>query len=183
MLTTRRSIVVPVAALALMGATAPAFAADGDGGSAALSATLTAGSIGSRSVTTVAPVALTTALSSSTATGAVSVVVTEAARGGTNPWSVTAVAGALTSGVNTIAASNLSIASRGVTQVAGGGTAAAPTGSSSLASAATLFSTTGQSVASLYTGTYTAAGTVSLAVPNGQAVGAYTGTFTVTLVQ
>lgn len=178
----RTAVVLPLTALTLLSA-APAFAADGDGGTATLSATLTAGSIGSRSVTTVSPVALTTALSSSVATGALSVVVTEAARGGTNPWSVTTVASALTSGANTIPASNLSILGRGVVQVAGGGTAAAPTGTSALSAAATLFSTTGQDAALLYTGTYTGTGTVSLAVPNGAAVGAYTGTLTVTLVQ
>lgn len=183
MISTRRLYVVPLAALALVSAAGPAFAVDGGGGSALLSATLTSGSIGSRSVTTVSPITLVTALNSAVATGASSVVVTEAARGGTNPWSVTAVVGALSNGTNTLPASNLSIDTRAVVAVAGGGTSTAPAGSASLASAATLMSNTGQNTGDLYTGTYTATGNVSLSVPNGQAVGAYTGTFTVTLVQ
>jgi hypothetical protein len=187
MISSRRRYVIPLATATIFSAATPAFAADGGGGSAALTATLTSGSIGSRSVTTVAPVALTTALNSSIATGSMSVLVTEAARGGTNPWSVTAVSSALlkngATSADDIPASNLSVDSRAVVQAAGGGTAAAPSGSASLATAATLFSNTGQALTSLYTGTYTATGTVSLAVPNAQAVGAYTGTLTVTLVQ
>jgi hypothetical protein len=58
----------------------------------------------------------------------------------------------------------------------------APSGSSSLATAATLFTTTGQDPALLYTGTYAAAGTISLAVPNGAPTGAYTGTLVVSLI-
>lgn len=182
-----RRLVVPVLAVAMLSVAAPALASDGDGGggTATLAATLTAGSIGSRSLTSISPVVLATALNTPTASGAYTAVVTEAARGGTNPWSLTAVASALTgpAGSTAIPAAALSVGARSVVQVAGGGTAAAPTGSSPLDSAATLFSNTGQSTSALYTGTYTGTGTISLAVPNGQAVGAYTGTLTVTLVQ
>jgi hypothetical protein len=184
MISSRRRLVLPLAVLAVASSVGPAFAADGDGGSGALTATLTAGSIGSRSVTSVSPVALTTALSTSTASGTMAAVVTEAARGGTNSWSLTATSSALTgpAGSTAIPATALAVSNRAVTQVAGGGTAAAATGSSALNTAATLFTTTGQSVESLYTGTYAASGTITLTVPNGQAVGAYSGTLTVSLI-
>jgi hypothetical protein len=189
MISTRRRYFIPLATFAVLSVTStatPAFA-DGGSSSAGLSATLTSGSIGSRSITSVSPVTLTSALNTATASGAMATTVTEAARGGTAAWSLTAVSSLLakTGGTSAddIAASNLSIANRAVTPVAGGGTSTAATGSSSLATDATLFSNSGQSVTSLYTGTYAATGTITLAVPNGQSVGAYTGTLTVTLVQ
>ena len=152
---------------------------------AGITAALTAGGIGSRTITTISPLALTSALGSDTLSATLAVVVAEAARSGTNAWSVTAISSALTSGANTLAASNLSVDNRSVAKVAGGGTAAAPDVelSSPLNAAATLFSNSGQSASSIYTGTYTGTSTVTLAVPNGSATGAYTGTLTVTLVQ
>lgn len=184
MIASRRRIVLPLVALSMLGATAPALAADGDGGSGALTATLTAGSIGSRSVTSVSPVALTTLLSTSTASGTLTAVVTEAARGGTNSWSLTTVSSALTgpAGSTAIPATALAMSDRTVAQVAGGGTAAATTGSSALNAATSMFTTTGQATSALYTGTYTTTGLVTLTVPNGQAVGAYSGTLTVSLI-
>jgi hypothetical protein len=181
-----RRLILPVLTVAVLGVGAPAFAVDGGGGTSTISATLTAASIGSRSVTAVSPVALTTALNSSVATGTLAVTVTEAARSGTNSWSLTATASDLSDAAtptpHTIPAASLSVLSRSVVQVGGGGTAVAPSGTSSLGSAATLFSSTGQDAALLYTGTYAAAGTVSLAVPNGAPTGAYTGTLTVSLI-
>ena len=180
-----RRLMIPVVAVAVLGVGAPAFAVDGGGGSSTITATLTAAAIGSRSVTAVSPVTLTSALNSSVATGALAVTVTEAARSGTNSWSLTATASDLSDGAatpHTIPASNLSVLARSVVQAGGGGTAAAPAGTSPLDSAATLFATTGQDTGLLYTGTYAAAGTVSLAIPNGAPSGAYTGTLTVSLI-
>lgn len=166
----------------------PAGAADGDGGSSTLTATITAGSVGSRSVTSVPAIAMTSALDSATLSGTYSAVVTEAARTGTNPWSITgSMAGALSDGAtptpNTVPLSALAISGRDVVQVASGGTSAAATGSAALTSAVTLFSNTGQSTSAVYTGTHTASGTITLTPPNGTVAGVYTGTFTVTLVQ
>jgi hypothetical protein len=181
-----RRLILPVLTVAVLGVAAPAFAVDGGGGTSTISAALTAATVGSRSVTSVSPVVLTNVLNTSTATGALAVTVTEAARTGTNAWSLTATASALSDGASptpsTIAASNLSVLSRSVVQVGSGGIASAPAGTSSLASAATLFTTTGQDPALLYTGTYAAAGTISLTVPNGAPTGAYTGTLTVSLI-
>lgn len=180
--TTAGLVLLATAALGV----APSYAADGDGGTANVSATLTAGSIGSRSVTTVSPVALTTALGTSTLSGALATTVTEAARTGSNNWSVTAAIGTLThavDGTKTLANTNLSIDNRDVLQVAGGGTAAEVTGSQTMDAARTLFTTPGQSTTAVYTGTYAATADITLAVPNGTTVGVYNGTLTVTLVQ
>lgn len=167
------------ACLALAG---PALAADGDGGSTTISATVAAVG-GERSVTSVAPVALASTGGSTILTGAVGVVVTETSRSGTNPWSVTASTTGLTSGSSTIPASAMSLADRTVVQVAGGGTAAGVAGTGTLDSPQTLFTVSGQLPGSVYTGTYTGAATMSLTPPNGTVTGAYTGTLTVTLVQ
>lgn len=161
-----------------------AGAADGDPASSALTATVTAGSVGARTVTS-APIAMTSALNSTTLSGAYSVVVTEAARTGTNPWSVTAVLDAdLVDGANTIPRSSIALSNQAVVQVASGGTSsAAGAQSGTLDSARTLFTNTGQNTTSVYTGTHTATGTVTLTPPNGSKTGIYAGTFTVTLVQ
>jgi hypothetical protein len=180
-----RRLILPVVTVAVLGVGAPALAVDGGGGSTSITAALTAASIGSRSVTTVSPVVLTNVVGTSTATGLLSVTVTEVARSGTNSWSLTAVASALSDGAqtpNTIPASALSVLGRSVQQTDGGGTAVAPVGTSSLGSAATLFTTTGQNPGLLYTGGYVAGGTVSLAVPNLVVTGTYTGTLTVSLI-
>jgi hypothetical protein len=181
-----RRLILPLVATTVLGVGAPALAADMDGGSTSISAALTAAVVGSRSVTAISPIVLTSALDSTVATGALAVTVTEAARSGTNSWSLTATASPLSDGAaptpHTIPATALSVLSRTVQQVGGGGTAVAPAGTSPLSSAATLFSTTGQDTSLLYSGTYVAGGTVSLAIPNGVATGAYTGTLTVSLI-
>ncbi|MFA5787674.1 MAG: hypothetical protein WDA71_11965 [Actinomycetota bacterium] len=171
--------------LMVMAAGPAALAADGDGGSGLITATITAGSIGSRSVTSVAPVVMTSLLNASQLTASYAVLVTETARTGTDPWSVTAVlAAALSDGLgHTIPTSNMAVSARSVLRVLGGGTATAPAGSEDLSAAKTLFSVTGQDPLSVYTGTYTGSGTLTLTVPNATAVGVYTGTLTVTLVQ
>lgn len=176
----RRGLTAGSALVAAAAFAAPAFAVDGAGGTATITATVASGE---RSVTSVSPVALAAVAGTNTLSGAVGVVVTEASRTGTNPWSVTASSTALTSGANTIPASALSLSGRTVTQVGGGGTAAGITGTQALDVARTLFSVTGQDTGLVYTGTYTGAATMTLTVPNGAATGAYTGTMTVTLVQ
>jgi hypothetical protein len=174
-----------LATAAALGPAVSAGAADGDGSTATITATITGGAIGSRSVTSVAPVALDSTLGSANLTGTLAVVVTEASRTGTNGWSVTAQAGDLTraTGTETIPASALSVSGRSVAQTLGGGTSTATSGSQSLDSPRTLFSNSGQSTGAVYTGTYSASGNLSLTVPNGTLTGVYTGTLTVTLVQ
>jgi hypothetical protein len=181
----RRLIIaaVPVA-LALVMAPTAANAADGGGGSSVITATLTGNAIGSRSVTLVSPITMSSLASSTTLSSNYAVTVTEATRSGTNPWSVTAVASDLTDLTSdTITAANLAVSGRGVIQTLGGGTAAAPVGSQTLDQARTLFDNTGQSTSTLYSGTYAATGTVTLSPPDGSKTGVYTGTFTVTLIQ
>lgn len=166
-----------VALLALAG---PALAADGDGGTGAITATVVGGE---RSVTSVTPIALAATSNADVLSGAVGVIVDEVNRAGTNSWSVSASSSALTSGGSSIPASALALSDRTVSQLLGGGTAAGVAGVGSLGSAQTLFSVAGQSAGTAYTGTYTGAATMTLTVPVGALSGAYTGTLTVTLVQ
>lgn len=160
-----------------------ASAADGGGAAPTVTATITA-SIGSRSITAAAPIVMSSATDATTLTGSLVMTVTEAARSGTNPWSVTATMTDLTNASSDVLAkANMAVSGRSVTQVAGGGTAAAPSGSTPLDGTATLFNNTGQLAATVYTGTYTGNSTWTLSVPNGSKVGVYTGTVTLTLVQ
>lgn len=176
----RRRLVAGTAALALGVLAAPAYAADGGGGSTVVTATIT-GLQGERTVASVTPVAL--AGVGSTLSGPLTVTVAETTRAGTNPWSVTATMTEMTSGANTLPASALSLSNRGVTALLGGGTATAPAGSAALSTAQTLFTVSNQSPNSVYTGTYTGTSDVSLSLPTNTATGVYTGTLTVTLVQ
>ena len=180
--TTAGLVLVSAVALAASAGSASAQVTDGAGGTSTVTATLTANQIGSRSVTSVAPVALATTLGTSTLSGELAATVTEAARTGTNSWSLTAAIGSLTSGANSLANSTMSISNREVVQVAGGGTADGIDGTQDMSAARTLFTTTGQSTSAVYTGTYAATADLSLTVPNGQAVGVYTGTLTITLI-
>jgi hypothetical protein len=158
-----------------------AHAADGDGGTSVVTATIA--NIGSRSVTLVNPIALTSVQGAATLTAPYAVTVTEVTRNGTNPWSVTGDIGTLTSGSDTLAATTLSVSARAVNQTLGGGTSAAPSGSQAFGTARTLFSNSGQSTGTIYSGAYAGSGTVTLTPPDGAKTGIYTGTFTVTLVQ
>ncbi len=182
----RRKLIIAAVPAALVLGFAPmtAHAADGGGGSSTITATLTANAIGSRSVTLVNPITLSSLAGSTTLSSSYGVTVTEATRSGSNPWSVSAVSSDLTDATSdTISASALSVSNRSVIQTLGGGTSAAPTGSAGLASAATLWSNTGQDPATLYSGAYVGSGTVTLAPPDGSKTGVYSGTFTVTLTQ
>ena len=157
---------------------------DGTGGTSAVTATITTAAIGSRAVTVTAPIAMTSALSSETLSGTLLATVAEAARSGTNPWSLTASMTDLTNATNdVIGNANMAVSGRAVTQTAGGGTSAAPTGSTAMGSTATLMSNTGQLTTVVYTGTYATESTWTLTPPNGAKVGVYTGTVTLTLSQ
>lgn len=174
-------------ALVLLGGLAAPFAlaADGDGGSTLFTATITEGSIGSRSVTLTSVTALTSALNGETLSAPYSVTVTEAVRSGNNPWSVTAVSTDLTNATDStiVGKAALALSARAVTPVGGGGTSSAPSDSAPLSGAVTLFSNAGQLTTTLYSGTYAGSGTMTLTPPAGSTVGVYSGTFTVTLVQ
>lgn len=150
---------------------------------ATVTANVTAGGIGLRSLTSVPAIALTATPGNSKVSGSMSAVVTEAAVTGVTPWSVTADLTTLTNGSNTLANSNVDINTRGVTKVAGGGTATATSGAEDLSATRTIFTTTGQSTTAVYTGTYSSTANLDLTIPNGTATGIYTGTMTVTLVQ
>lgn len=180
----RRLVVLALAATGLGALGGAAQALDGDGGSASVSATITSGAVGARSVLSASPVVMTSALNGVTMSSPFVVVVDEAVRSGTNPWSVTAVlSGPLTSGASSIAATNLSVSGRSVAQVGGGGASTAPAGSQDLSLARTLLSNAGQDPSVVYTGTYTATSTLTLGIPNGTTVGTYGSTITVTLIQ
>lgn len=149
---------------------------------ATVTANVTAGSIGLRSLTSVPAIVLTSTAGSANVTGTMSAVVTEAAVTGVTPWSVTADLSALSDGTNTLANSNVALSARTASRSAGAGTVTATSGSQDMSTTRTIFTTTGQSTSSVYTGTYTSGGTLTLTVPNGTVAGVYTGTLTVTLV-
>lgn len=168
-----------VAAAVIAGQAGVAQAAD-----VTVTANVTAGSIGLRSLTSTPAIALVPTPGVSTVQGTMAAVVTEAAVTGTNPWSVTAIMSALSkAGATDIANTNLAISNRATVQVAGGGTSTNPSGSQDLSAARTVHSTASQSTTAVYTGTYSDTANLDLSVPNGQPTGIYTGTMTITLVQ
>lgn len=180
----KRTIAITTMAFVLMSPVA-VRAQDGLGGAAPITATVLAGTLGSRSITSVAPLVMNSVAGQSALTTPYAVLVTEITRTGTNPWSVVGALSddlATTSG-STIAKSAVAVSGRQVLQVASGGVSAAPAGSQDLSVGRTLFTNTGQDVNALYTGTHAATGTVTLTPPNGSAAGVYNGTFTVTLIQ
>lgn len=173
-------------------------------GTGVVTATLT--EIGTRSVAAVGAIAFTGGLSNAL-TANYSVVVTELARTGTNPWSVTAQicggtgtpdcatkANNLYSGATALAASNIAASTQAMATAtgtvqgvviptgSGGGTLTA--GSfTDLGASRTLGTNSSQSSATAYSGGYQLTGNLSLTLPNGTSTGAYTGYFVVTLVQ
>lgn len=198
----RKLVIATIATLLMGGVFSASAQTDGDGGEATVTADLTI--TGTRSVTSVSPLTLDGALSA-LPTDAYTVVVDEALRTGTNPWSVTGrVCGPdadnllvsdctnrgdqlvhATEAGETIAGANLSVDNRAVSElVAGGsGTLTTPAGSEDFSAARTLFTNSNQSTTETYTETYTATGDVDLAPPDGTATGTYNGYFVVTLIQ
>lgn len=172
-------VAVLVTGVALIGQANVAHADD-----VSVTANITAGAIGVRSITATTPIVLNPSLGVATVQGALAATVTETAVTGTNPWSVTAAMSALTkAGATDIANSNLAISNRAVVPVLGGGTAAATSGSENMSATRTLFTNTGQLTTAIYTGTYATTADLALSVPNGQTAGVYSGTMTITLVQ
>ena len=150
---------------------------------ATVTANVTAGGIGLRSLTSVPAIVLSATPGDAQVSGSMTAVVTEAAVTGVTPWSVTADLSTLTNGGNTLANSNVDISNRAASRVAGGGTVTPTSGLENLSTTRTIFTTTGQSATSVYTGVYTSTADLDLNIPNGTATGIYTGTMTVTLVQ
>lgn len=174
--------------------------------SAAITATLT--EIGTRSVAAVGAITFTGGLSSAL-TSTYNVLVTEVARTGTNPWSITAQvcggsgtpdcatkANNLYNGATALAASNISASSQTFANATSGSTVlgtVVPTGSgggtlaagsfADLGTSRTLGTNSAQSTTTAYTGGYQLQGNLSLTLPNGTSTGAYAGYFVVTLVQ
>ena len=150
---------------------------------ATVTANVTAGGIGLRSLTSVPAIVLTATPGNAKVSGSMTAVVTEAAVTGVTPWSVTADLSTLTNGGSNLTNSNVDINTRAASRVAGGGTVTPTSGSEAMSATRTLFTTTGQSATSVYTGVYTSTANLDLNIPNGTATGIYTGTMTVTLVQ
>jgi hypothetical protein len=166
---------------------APAGAATSTS-TANISATITAGGIGSRTIAAL-PIVMTSAAGNGKVSGAYSVSVVETAATGVNPWSVTTAVSKLTNTLDStvINPDNFDISTPSLLASLPAGSDAATTGSVySYTSGAnsdplTLFTNTGELLTSVYTSTHTATGTLSVTPPNGASTGAYTGTFTVTL--
>ncbi|HVA43710.1 MAG TPA: hypothetical protein VNF50_09510 [Acidimicrobiales bacterium] len=155
---------------------------------APLSATLTAGSIGTRAISSVTPGSFSSVLGNATMSSSLAVAVAEAAVGGDANWYVTGqvsqFADSTTPTPNIIPASALANSGNSTTVVGGGGTVAEGA-NGALGTSQTFFTDTGELVGTLYTGTYTNASTLTLTPPNGTiATGIadpYTATLTVTL--
>lgn len=188
------SSAVAVAGFGLGGSTAYAACASPDvcTGQSTLAATLT-GTLGTRSVATVAPITLASILNGTQFRSTWDTTVAEVNRSGTNPWSIQATlqGGSVSDGAlptpHTIPASDFVISGSTasvVGGVGGGGTWAGNTGGPLDGSTGQpLCTNTGQTATSSYTGTYDCTGTITLTPPNNTPNGAYTGTFIVTLVQ
>ena len=147
-----------------------------------LTANITAGAIGSRTLTVNPVAAFASVLGNAGMTTTATMIVTETAVQGANPWSVTASSTAFTdTGSNSIAATNLVASPVAPVQVAGGGSNT-PSAPGNLGSTYTVWSNSGQNTSTLYTGTYTEALPLTLTPPNGTVASNYTATLTVTLV-
>lgn len=167
---------------------------DGEGGTGPVTAVLD--SVGVRSITSVSALVLTGALSV-VPTDDYAVVVTEAARTGTNSWSVTGrMCGSVdcstdpdalvltTNSAVSLAGDAIDVSNRAVTELVpgGSGTLAAPGTTEVFSQARTLFTNNDQSTTTIYSEVYTATGDVSVTPPDGTAAGTYAGFFVVTLV-
>jgi hypothetical protein len=141
--------------------------------------------VGSRTITTVGALTMTSTLGSGTLSASYSVTVSEVGRTGTNPWSLQAsIPAPLADGAgDTIPGAALSVSNRDVHITGSGGTDSAPQGTQDLSAPRTLFTNAGQSTLQIYSGTHAATGTITLTPPNATVAAVYTGTFTVTLIQ
>lgn len=183
----RLRILVATVAAALVVAMMPSPASaqvDGTDSSALITANINA--LGSRAVTAALPVAITSGLNSSTATGSYSVTVTEITRNGSNPWTVTgSLAAPLTntdvSTTNdTIPNTAVTVSNRASAATGGGGTATVPSTTEDLTQARTLVSYA-QDTNLLYNGSYLLTGDITVTPPTGSKTGTYTATLVVDL--
>lgn len=184
------SSTIAVAGLGIGGATT-AYAACGVpdvcSSTSAVSATL-ANVLGTRSVATVAPITMTNASQVTTLTTTWDAKVAEVSRSGTNPWSIQATlsTGKVTYLTNNIPAAAFVLSGNAASVVAGGGgTWSAGAGGALNDDGVTgtpLCGNAGQTATVTYTGTYDCTGTITLTPPNGTVLGAYAGTFVVTLL-
>lgn len=150
-----------------------------------VTAAIVAADIGTRTMTPPAAIALSTSTGLDTVTGSMSTSVSELAKGGTNPWSVTVALSQLTrsGGTETLAAANVAVSGRSTSQLAGGGSVSSPAGSEAFDATRTLFTNNGQALTNVYTGSYSNSASLTLSVPNNTVAGSYIGTMTFTLVQ
>jgi len=181
-----RILIAAAAAAVLVGMVpSPAGAqVDGADGSALITANIN--SLGSRAVTAVAPITITSAQDGSSATGSYNIVVTEITRNGSNPWTVAGSLSAPLTNVDvdtnndTIPNTAVAVSNRAATQVNGGGTKTTPSGSEDLTQARTLISYA-QSTGLVYTGVYTLTGDLTVTPPTGSKTGVFTTNFVVDL--
>jgi hypothetical protein len=194
----RRRLIIAVVSAAVVvaglgaGAADTAYAAcaapDVCSGSSLLSATLT-GTLGTRSVGTVAPITMTSVTNGTTLGSTWDVSVLEATRSGTNPWSISATLqnGQVTKGSDTIPAHAFNLSGNTATVLLGGGGAWSAGAGGALQDDGTtgtpLCGNANQVALNTYTGTYRCNGNITLTPPNNTVNGAYTGTFVVTLNQ
>ena len=176
-------ILLAAAAAALVVGLVPAPAGaqvDGTDGSGVITANINA--LGYRAVTAVAPIPITTLQDASSATGSYSITVAEVTRQGSNPWTVTgSLAAPLTNATSdTIPNTAVTVSNRDASALGGGGTKTAPSGSQDLSAARTLISYA-QATNTIYNGTYTLTGDITVTPPTGSKTGVYTATFVVDL--
>lgn len=183
----RSKVVVTLSAAFLILGGAGAFAADGDGGDSSVTAVVD-GIAGERYVSAAPPVTLALQAGTSNMSASLALQVTEAARSGTAEWSLQTqldadLSATLTDlSIATIARSQMTL-DPGTTLAVGGGGTITNGSSGTLESVVTVFTNTGQDPNLAYTGTYTTASTLTLAIPNATPAGTYTGNISVTLVQ
>ncbi|MFT5223197.1 MAG: hypothetical protein ACI867_001511 [Glaciecola sp.] len=176
-----RTATVGVAAVLAFGFATVAYAQT----DATVTATVTSPVGAGRSVTAVSPVTLAS-VSGLEMSGVLTVGIDEVAATGINDWSVTVSATALSgTDLTDIPASALAIDNRatvGTGQV-GEVTLTDGSGSEDLSVARTLFTVGGEVITGAYSGVFAHTADITLSIPNGAELGAYTGTLTVTIVE
>lgn len=182
----RRSVAAAALALTAMASSIGSAGAAESSTTATVTATITSGNIGVRSIGAVPDVALVATAGSETVTGTLTANVAEAAVTGANPWTLSAAVTDLTLPVlgDVIPNDNIDISNRATSTVpsSGLGTLTSPSGTQDMSATRTLV-TNVQDVTRVYTGAYVSTADLAVTVPNGNHLGAYAGTLTITLVQ
>lgn len=151
-----------------------------------VTATLTAATIGTRTLTVPLSIALATSSGVDTVNGSFQTIVTEAAKAGANPWKVTASLSDLTltgSPTDIIDSSEVDLFNRDTVVANGGGTVTHPGAEPLDFSAERTLVNNVQATTNIYTGSYTTSAELQLHIPNGSKAGVYGATMTLTLVQ